>query len=119
MSMRSGINRTIEDRLEDIETEVRQIKLMLTELLGSRAKPLIATEEGLMNVKDVARFLKVDATVVYAACNKGELPFVKVGKMYKFRKPDVLKWLDTPTNNKETNIDAYISRYLQKHTLKG
>jgi excisionase family DNA binding protein len=117
--MRRGINRTIEDRLEDIETEVRQIRSMLTELLGSQAKPASSTEEGLMNVKDVAGFLKVEAAAVYAACNKGELPFVKVGKMYKFRKTDVLKWLDTQKDIKETNIDSYIGRYLQKDTLKG
>ena len=117
--MRKGINRTIEDRLEDIETEVRQIKTMLTELLYAQTKPVVSPQEALMNVKDIARFLKVETPVVYSACSKGELPFVKVGKMYKFRKPDVLKWLDTQKDSKETNIDEYISRYLQKHTLKG
>ena len=72
-----------------------------------------------MNVKDVARFLKVETTVVYAACNKGEIPFLKVGKLYKFKKADVLKWLYKDKGNKLIDGDEYVNKYLQKHILKG
>jgi hypothetical protein len=60
----------------------------------------------------------VEPTVVYAACNKGELPFVKVGKMYKFKKVDVLKRPEKD-RNKLCDVDAYVSKYLQEHSLKG
>lgn len=73
--MKAGSNRTIEDRLEDIEKEVRQVKMMLTEFLGSEPKNSMDDEGALMNVKDVAKFLKVKTPVVYAASNKGEIPF--------------------------------------------
>lgn len=36
--MKTGFNRTIEDRLEDIENEVHQAKLVLTEFLSSIPK---------------------------------------------------------------------------------
>lgn len=81
-------------------------------------KPVIATQERLLNVKDVAGFLKVETAAVYAACNKGELPFIKIGKLYKFTKPDVLKWVDAQKDSLETKIDAYVNKYLQKHSLK-
>ena len=71
-----------------------------------------------MNVKDVARFLKVETAVVYAACSKGELPFLKIGKLYKFKKNDVLKWLGKEKQNKVVDVDAYVSKYLQNNILR-
>lgn len=72
-----------------------------------------------MNVKDVARFLEVETAVVHAACNKGEIPFLKVGKLYKFKKADVLKWLEKDKNNKILDAEEYVDKYLQKNILKG
>ena len=117
--MKAGSNRTIEDRLEDIEKEVHQVKMMLAEFLGSYPKSSINDEGELMNVKDVAKFLKVETAVVYAACNKGEIPFLKVGKLYKFKKADVLKWLEKDKNKEIFDADEYVNKYLQKNILKG
>ncbi|MBE7172218.1 MAG: helix-turn-helix domain-containing protein [Williamsia sp.] len=117
--MKAGSTRTIEDRLEDIEKEVHQIKMMLTEFLGGEPKSGIVDEGALMNVKDVAKFLKVETAVVYAACNKGEITFLKVGRLYKFKKADVLKWLEKDKGNKFIDVDEYVSKYLQKNILKG
>ena len=89
------------------------------ESLGGQPKSRVEDEESLMNVKDVAKFLKVEVAVVYAACNKGEIPFLKVGKLYKFKKADVLKWLEKDKNNKTLDMDEYINKYLQKNILKG
>ena len=59
---------------------------MLVEFLGNHTKSGINDESELMNVKDVAKLLKEETAVVYAACNKSEIPFLKVGKLYKLRK---------------------------------
>ena len=75
--MKVGSFGTIEDRLEDIEKQVHLVKMMLTEFLGGKPKSGIDDEGVLMNVKDVVKFLKVETAVVYAACNKGEIPFFK------------------------------------------
>ena len=117
--MKAGSNRTIEDRLEDIEKEVHQVKMMLMDFLGSQPKNGIDDDGALMNVKDVAEFLKVETAVVYAACNKGKIPFLKVGKLYKFKKVDVLKWLEKDKNKEVFDVDEYVNRYLQKSILKG
>jgi len=84
--MKTGSPKTIEDRLKDIEKEVHQVKMLLTEFLGSQPKSRMEDEESLMNVKDVAKFLKVEVAVVYAAYHKGQIPFLKVGKLYKIKK---------------------------------
>ncbi len=75
--MKTGSPRSIEDRLENIEKEVHQVKMLLTEFLGGQTKSRMVGEESLINVKDVAKFLKVEVAVVYAACNKGEIPLFK------------------------------------------
>ena len=117
--MKTTVNRTIEDRLEDIEKEIHQVKMMCIQLLSGQTKGTVENEEMFMNVKDVARFLKVETAVVYAACSKGEIPFLKIGKLYKFKKTDVLKWLEKEKQNKVVDVDAYVSKYLQNNILKG
>ena len=83
-------------------------------------KPKVATSgDTFMNVKDVPKFLEVETAVIYSACNKGEIPFLKVGKLYKFNKADVLKWLENGNQNKIIDVDAYVNRYLQKDIWKG
>jgi len=117
--MKTGYNRTIEDRLEDIEKEVHQVKLMLTEFLSRQSNSSEGEADTFMNVKDVPKFLKVEAAVVYSACNKGEIPFLRIGKLYKFKKADVLKWLEKDKDRNIVDVDEYVNRYLQKHVLKG
>ena len=68
---------------------------------------------------DIAKFLRVETAVVYAACSKDELPFLKIGKLYKFKKTDVLKWLENEKQNKVVDIDGYVNKYLQNNILKG
>jgi excisionase family DNA binding protein len=116
--MRNGLNRTIEDRLEDIEKQLLEVKSMVIMLSNRQTKIADEKEEEFMNVKDVTRFIKVESAVIYAACNKGEIPYLKVGKMYKFKKADVLKWVEKDKKSL-IDVDAYVDKYLQKHTMKG
>lgn len=116
--MKPQINTTIEERLEQIERDVSQIKLMLINFLSDFRKTQ-SKEESLLNVKDVSSFFKVDSSVIYAACSKGELPFIKIGKSYKFKKEDILKWMESGRNKVVINVDDYVNSYLQSHTLRG
>jgi excisionase family DNA binding protein len=117
------IHRTIEDRLEEIETEVHDIKTMLLKYFTLKAEATaIKSEETLMNVKDVAKFAGVETPMIYAACNKGQIQFIKIGKLYKFKKDEVLKWIDGEKHsqqNKEMDVDDYVECYLQQHRLHG
>lgn len=116
--MKPEINRTIEERLEQIERDVSQIKLMLINFLSDFTKTQFK-EKSLLNVKDVSSFLKVDNSIIYTACSKGELPFIKIGKSYKFKKEDILKWMESGQNKMEVNVDDYVNSYLQRNTLRG
>jgi excisionase family DNA binding protein len=71
-----------------------------------------------LNVKDAAKLLGVQPSLIYAKCNNGNLPHVRVGKYYKFRKDELLQWVNEP-KPVDVNIDDYVNRYLQKNVLKG
>ena len=117
------LHRTIEDRLEEIETEVHDIKSMLLKYFALKTEAKSdKLEEVLMNVKDVAKFTGVEPPIIYAACAKGQIQFIKIAKLYKFKKHEILKWLNgekEPPIHKEINVDEYVDSYLQKHSLNG
>jgi excisionase family DNA binding protein len=109
--------RTVEERLQIIEGYLMEIKAMLKPDAVSQQQ--IGDQEVLISVKDVARMVKCDIAVVYAACKRNELPYVRLGKLHKFRKAEVLQWMKAQTGRPDNIVDDYLNRYLQKHVLKG
>ena len=109
--------RTVEDRLQMIEEYLLEIKSMLRP--ASISKQQTSEQETLISVKDVAKLVKCDSAVVYAACKRNELPYIRLGKLYKFRKAEVLQWMTAQNANPNNTVDDYVNKYLQKHLLKG
>ena len=69
-----------------------QINLPTPEL-----RPMSLGAEALLTVQDVAGFLRVHPSWVYERTRRhgrDRLPHVKVGKYLRFRREDVLGWLD-------------------------
>ena len=79
-------HRTIEERLEHIELAVQQVKSMVLKLAVPKVVSTEKETEEFMNVKELTKFAKVEASVIYSACAKRELKFIKLGKLYKFRR---------------------------------
>ncbi|HEY4936749.1 MAG TPA: helix-turn-helix domain-containing protein [Puia sp.] len=111
--------RTIEERLEHIELAVQEVKSLVLKLGVPKAVPAERLTEEFMNVKELAKFAKVETSVIYSACAKRELKFIKLGKLYKFRKEDVLEWLNANHSRNGVDVDDYVDKYLQKNLLKG
>lgn len=51
-------------------------------------------QERLLTIKQVADYLQLDTTTVYAYAQQGKIPAIKVGWNWRFRKQDLEKWLD-------------------------
>ena len=111
--------RTIEDRLEQIEMDVQEVKQLVKDIILKKKKEENERNDDLMDVKDDAFYLDVQVATVYAACIKGELNHIKLGKFYKFKKEDVLEWIEKNRNNQKVDVDDYVEKYLQKNILKG
>jgi len=54
----------------------------------------VATVTRIMNVDEVARYLGVVPDTIYRKARRGEIPAVKVGKMWRFPKETLDKWLN-------------------------
>jgi excisionase family DNA binding protein len=48
----------------------------------------------LMGVKELAEYLQVDVSTVYLWSQRGQIPAMKVGKMWRYRRSEIEGWLD-------------------------
>jgi excisionase family DNA binding protein len=110
---------TTDERLEVIERNIKQMNAMLYQLLQQKNDGDSSKGEVIMNVKEAAAFLGIEKHIVYAKCAVGEIPCFRVGKLYKFRKLELKKWLQEQGAGDEIDVEAIANRYLQKHVLKG
>ncbi len=53
------------------------------------------SENEIMTVEDVAKFLKVKPQTVYKWVQDGQIPGTKIGKEWRFRRSILNEWLDT------------------------
>jgi hypothetical protein len=62
---------------------------------------------------------KIEKNKILTVKSRNAAMWVKIGKLYKFKKVDVLKWIEKEKQNKVVDVDAYVSKYLQNNILKG
>ena len=58
------------------------------------------TDEPLMSVKELAAYLQVDMSTIYLWSQRGQIPAMKVGNMWRYRRSEIEEWLNqrrTPT----------------------
>lgn len=51
-------------------------------------------EQTLMDIKQVALYLQINEATAYSWAQKGELPGIKIGRIWRFRREDIEAWLD-------------------------
>lgn len=108
-----------EDRLGKMEMDLQLIKSMLKEVLTNQANGTANSEERIMNVNEAVEFLGIEKHILYAKCASGDIPSFRVGKLYKFKRSELIQWMDGQGLNKKLDTDEYVNRYLQMNILKG
>jgi len=60
----------------------------------------------LLTVKELAQFLKVSEMDIYLMAQKRRIPFKRFGKLYRFDKEEILKWIeDCSLEEAEENLE--------------
>ena len=59
-----------------------------------RASGEVSAVTRVMNVDEVARYLRVVPDTIYRKARRGEIPAVKMGKVWRFPKETLDKWLN-------------------------
>jgi len=79
----------------DSEAFVDEIVRRVTKALKPRTIVGKSDEEALYTVESLAKFLEVSPQWVYARVQFNEIPHFKVGKLCRFRKVEINRWLDS------------------------
>lgn len=58
-------------------------------------------DQDLLTVRQVARFLQLKETTIYAWAQDGKIPATKVGRNWQFRENDLTLWLESHLNPQE------------------
>lgn len=58
------------------------------------------SEEDIMTLEEVAKFLKLKPQTIYVWCQEGKIPAIKLGKEWRFRKSVIDRWLDLQFDEK-------------------
>ena len=66
---------------------------------------MVANIEPLWTTHDVARYLRVKPTTVTAMARNKEIPSIRMGRLYRFRKDEIASWLEEKQHHqKETGM---------------
>lgn len=58
---------------------------------------------GLFNMEQASEYLNIKKDTLYHLCFKRRIPFVKVGKLNRFRKQDLDAWIESNMQRVTTN----------------
>jgi PTS system nitrogen regulatory IIA component len=56
------------------------------------------TDDQLMSIKELADYLKVNVTTIYLWSQRGQIPAMKVGNLWRYRRSDIEDWLNAQRN---------------------
>ena len=74
--------------------------------------------EKLLTAKQVSELLEVKVSTVYEWTSRGVIPYVKLGRLIRFKKPEVFRWVESHTLQPKSSSGRKKSRprptYLQK-----
>ena len=60
------------------------------------------TQDAVMTIDDLARYLKLSTSTLYKLCAEGKVPGQKVGRHWRFRKELIDHWLgEVPSPGKK------------------
>jgi excisionase family DNA binding protein len=56
--------------------------------------------DDIMNLEEVAKYLKLKPQTIYSWAQKGDIPAAKLGREWRFRKSIIDKWFNQHINEK-------------------
>ena len=81
-----------------LEFDIQELASQIAIQVGKAIKPILdqypLREDRLYDVQELAEYLSVSTQWVYERVQLKEIPHIKVGKLLRFRKSDIITWLD-------------------------
>ena len=61
---------------------------------GGPSREVRVTDDEVLTIKEIAALLKIGEKTAYSMTQKGELPGFKVRGQWRFRRADILAWIE-------------------------
>lgn len=62
---------------------------------------MVNTTSKLLTIEDASKFLSIKVSRLRTAVFRKELPYIKIGRLVRFKEEDLSKWLESKTIIKE------------------
>lgn len=108
----------IEKAMIEIWKDIRSMREEISEIRRHLSIKNYEMENDLLTVNQVTLEFSVNPCMIYSACSEGRLSFEKRGRAYRFKRQDVVQWLDDMqrnANGPSSTINDFVSNYLQKN----
>lgn len=66
------------------------------------AEPSIPSGEQVLNIDEVADWLRIPKSTLYKLCSDGEIPAAKIGKHWRFNQGLVVDWIKAKSTRGKT-----------------
>ena len=99
-------------RLRELEEEIAQLKKQL------QAQKDFEVPHEILNVNEAMKFLDMPRHILYSRVNAGQIPAIRIGKLYKFKKALLEEYREAKQKTK-VNVEDFVDRYMQKNVLKA
>jgi len=60
-------------------------------------------DSDIMTMKEVAEYLKINEKTAYRLASEGKLPGFKVGGSWRFKRSEVVAWIETQTEQNRSD----------------
>ena len=110
--------KSLEVRIRELEASVRYLKRELNHRFSENGKAANDHHDPILTVTDVINLLGLPRHIIYAKATSGEIPSLRIGKRYKFRKKEVLEWFEGKFDT-TADVDDFVDKYLQRNVLRG
>ena len=81
-----------------LEFDIQELASQVAIQVGKAIKPILdqypLREDRLYDVQELAEYLSVSTQWIYERVQLKEIPYIKVGRLLRFQKSDIDRWLE-------------------------
>lgn len=101
------------------EEDYLVIAKRLAEVLKKELQPTsnATTEDEIWEINKLSEKIGLTKSTIYGHVHRNTIPFIKKGKMLRFSKIDIVKWLEEGKSKSKSDLEAKANEYLAKKPL--
>ncbi|MBA4155638.1 helix-turn-helix domain-containing protein [Flavobacterium sp.] len=98
---------------------IKVLAELITKNIKNELRPTsnATIEDEFLNIDELSKLIGLTKPTIYGHVHRKTIPFIKKGRMLRFSKLDILKWLQDGKSQSASNLEAKVNDYLAKNPL--